>query len=120
MANEITVSASLRVTNGNLNESISTGTLQFTQAASGGPTPGYVTIGTSEESFTFPELTTEGWCYLKNIDSTNYVQWGFSTGVYGGRLEANEFALFRLEPSVTLYMKANTANCKCIVKAFED
>ena len=74
MANEITVTASLRVNNGNLSESISTGTLQFTQAAAGGPTPGYVSIGTSEESFTLPKLTTKRLVYMKNINTTNNME----------------------------------------------
>lgn len=120
MANEITVSATLRVVNGNLNETISTGSLQFTQAAVGGPVPGYQTIGTSEETASFSELGTLGWLYMKNLDATNYIRWGFATGVYGGRLEPNEVALFRLNPGTTLYLIANTAACKCQIKAFED
>ena len=101
MADEITVSARL-------------------QAVEGGPTPGYVTIGTSEESEAFSELSTEGWLLMENLDDTNYVEWGFSTGVYGGRLEAGEAALFRLNPSSTLYLRANTAACKMLIYALED
>lgn len=121
MANEITVQTSLKVTNGNakalgldaLNQS-------FDQAAEGGPTPGYVSIGTLEESHSFGELSTLGWMIMQNNDSTNYVQWGFTTGDYGGRLEPGERAVFRLEPGATLYLKANTAACKMIIYAFED
>lgn len=122
MADEIAVSASLRVKDatGNyyIDEVIRTKT--FDQAAVGGPTPGYLTIGTSEESEAFSELSTEGWVLLKNLDATNYVQWGFATTAYGGRLEPGEFALFRLEPSTTLYLKANTAACKVLVMGVED
>lgn len=120
MANEITVQTLLRVVNGNLSESIASGALSLTQTAVGGPTPGYVTIGTTEESVSLSELSTLGWCYIQNLDTTNYVEWGFATGVYGGRLKASEIALFRLNPGASLYMKANTAACKVIVKAFEN
>lgn len=92
----------------------------FDQAALGGPTPGYVTIGTSEESEGFSELSTDGWVFMQNLDSTNYVQWGFATGAYGGRLEAGEIAMFRLEPTTTLYLKADTAACKMLIFGMED
>jgi hypothetical protein len=120
MANEITVSAGIRVLNGNSDFSQPSKTKSFDQAAIGGPTPGAISVGTSEESTAFPELTTEGWLYLQNNDATNYVQWGFATGVYGGRLKAGEFALFRMEPGLTLYLKANTAACNVLVYGFEN
>lgn len=120
MANEITVQATLKVVNGNLNEICASGGLSFTQAAVGGPTPGYLTIGTSEESTAFAELSTLGWLYMQNLDATNYVEWGFATGVYGGRMEAGEIAVFRLNPASTLYLKANTSACKVLIKAFQD
>jgi len=120
MANEITVTGKIAVTNGNLKYASSKGAVSVTQTASGGPTPGYVTIGTSEESQAFSELGTLGWVMMENLDATNYVEWGFATTVYGGRIEAGEFALFRLNPSTTLYLKANTAACKMLINALED
>lgn len=121
MANEISISARLRVANGNLNFDYQTGNLLFDQTAAGGPTPGFLTIGTTEESVAFGELSTLGWLLMRNIDATNYVQWGFATGAYGGRMEAGEPAgPFRLEPGSTLYLKANAAACKVLVYALED
>lgn len=120
MADEITITAGLRVSNGNLKFARNFGSETFDQAAIGGPTPGYITVGTVEESVAFGELSTVGWVFIENLDDTNYVQWGFASGVYGGRLEAGEPALFRLEPSTTLYLKANTADCKVNVYALED
>jgi hypothetical protein len=120
MANEITVTSGIRVTNGNSSFAQAAKTKSFDQAAIGGPTPGAISVGTSEESTAFPELTTEGWLYMQNNDATNYVQWGFSTGVYGGRLKAGESALFRMEPGLTLYLKANTAACNVLVAGFEN
>lgn len=120
MANELTVSARLKVANGNLLFDFNPGSKSYDQSTIGGPTPGMVSVGTSEESQAFAELSTVGWCALQNLDATNYVEWGFSTGVYGGRLEPGEMALFRLNPSTTLYLKANTAACKVLVNAMED
>lgn len=120
MANEITVRSQLKVVNGNLDFSYDSGSLSFDQAAASGPTPGYVTIGTTEESIAFGELATLGWLVMRNLDATNYVEWGFATTVYGGRLEAGEVALFRLNPGTTLYLRANTAACKMLVYGIGD
>ncbi len=119
MANEITVSSRLRVVNGSLQFDTGNINLSLDQSAVGGPVPGYWIVGTTEESTTFPDLTTEGWLWMQNLDTANYVQWGFSTGVYGGRLKAGRFALIECEPGLTLYMKANTAACKVVVYCME-
>jgi len=120
MANEISVSFSMRVVNGTMVETIQPGTRSITQTAIGGPTPGYITVGASEESLTFSELSTLGLLYMENLDTTNYIEFGGSTGVYLGRLKPGEPNQFRLNPGATLFLKANTAACKCIVKAFEN
>lgn len=78
-------------------------------------------IGTTEETITFTDITTNGWCAMVNLDTTNYVEWGFSTGVYGGRLRALESAgPFRVNAGATLYLKANTAACRVRVIMYED
>jgi len=69
-------------------------------------------IGTTEESITFTDISVNGWVKLVNEDATNYVQVGFSTGVYGIRLKPGFFAEFFLEPGATIYLKANTAACR--------
>jgi hypothetical protein len=120
MANEISVTSGIEVNKGNLIFKQASRTATFDMTGSGGPTPGCISVGTSEESTTFPELTTEGWLWMKNLDATNYVQWGFSTTVYGGRMKAGETAgPFRMEPGLTLYLKANTAACNVAVYGFE-
>jgi len=120
MADEVKVTAKIKVTNGNYISKIVPTEHSFDQAAAGAYDV-VNNIGTTEESIgTFGDLTTEGWCYIRNLDATNYVQVGFSTTVYGIRLEAGEMALFRCEPSLTLYLKANTAACDVRVVVFED
>lgn len=121
MANEVVISSRLKLTNGILVFDYNIGSKSFDQSVASGPTPGFVTIGTTEESYTFGELATLGWFIMRNLDPTNYVEWGFSTGVYGGKMKPNEPAgPFRLKPGTTLYLKANTAACKCHLYAIND
>lgn len=119
MAGEIRINLQFNVDKGEFSDSFSVLNKAFDQAAIGGGTPGYVTIGTTEESVQFTELGTEGWIILKNLDTTNYVQWGFATTVYGGRIAPASFAIFQAEPNLTLYLKANTAACKMQIKGYE-
>jgi len=122
MADEIRGSVALNVTNGSFlfNKNIS---FNFDQAAIGGGNPGTVDVGTSEEVIALGDITTEGWCIIQNLDTTNYVDWGPTSGgsmVQVGRLEAGEFACLRLYPGLTLRMQANTSACKVEINVFED
>lgn len=119
MANEITIQAYIKVQNGNLRDEFNVGSKSINQTGVGGPTPGYVTIGTTEETVSFGELSTRGYCIIQNLDATNYIEFGGSTGVYMCRLKAGEFALLRLN-NTNLFMQANTAACKVLIKAYED
>lgn len=124
MANEINITSKIGVTGASASDfSLPSfgGSYQVDQTAGGGGTPGFVNIGTTEESFTFPELTTLGFLWIFNHDATNFIKWGFSTGVYGGRVNPLEPAgPFRLEPGTTLYTIANTAACKAFILALEN
>lgn len=120
MADEIRITASMSVENGNLSFSQNYGSKSYDQASIGGPTPGMVEIGIVEESQSFAELTTPGWVTIQNLDDTNFVEWGFSTGVYGGKLLAGDTAgPFRLNSAATLYLKADTASCRVVINALE-
>jgi hypothetical protein len=120
MADEITVKPYLKLLKGNHSETIAPTAYTVDQTGIGA-WKSVQNIGTSEESIgTFGDVTTEGWCYMRNLDTTNYVQIGFSTAVYGIRLEAGETAQFRCEPSLTMYLKANTAACEVEIFVAED
>ena len=68
-------------------------------------------IGTSEEEVAQgADLGTPGYVLLKNLDTTNYIEVGSTTGVYDIKLKAGEIALYR-HNSATIYAKANTAEC---------
>ena len=123
MANEITITLAMERRHAtNLSDTHTFPNLrkQYTQTGVGQDDRKH-SIGTTEESITLTDVTTNGFVLLHNLDTTNYVQWGFATGVYGGRLKAGETAgPFRLEPGATLYLKANTAACRVRVIAYED
>lgn len=118
MADEITIGTFIRVVNGNMKDEFSIGNYSVDQVAMGGPTPGYFTLGLSEETISFAELATKGYCLIQNLDATNFIKWGFATTVYGGKLLPGESALFRLN-NTSLYMIADTAACKVLVKGYE-
>jgi hypothetical protein len=116
MANEGRVTVSMSATGG-----VSTGELTktFDWGVSQGDAKLLPSIGTTEETVTFTDIGTNGQIVLQNKDATNYVQVGFSTGVYGIRLKPGTGGgipvAFTLEPGATLYMKANTAACRVSV-----
>ena len=120
MANEITLTQRLQLANGALLDDNNPGRVQITQTTKT-LYKAVVTIGTTEESVTYAELTTPGVCYLTNLDTTNYVQWGVATTVYTGRLKASDIpACFRLDnAATTLYLKANTAACKVLITVYD-
>jgi hypothetical protein len=116
VANEITLTQRLQLSNGLLIEDINPPRISINQTTQT-LYKNVVSIGTTEESVTYPELTTPGVCYIKNLDTTNYVQWGTATTVYSGRLLGTDIpACFRLDnAATTLYLKANTAACKVLI-----
>lgn len=66
------------------------------------------TIGTTEETVVFTDMLVNGCLFLHNMDVTNYVEIGTTTGDYPIKLKAGEFAFIRLNVGKTLYAKANT------------
>ena len=68
-------------------------------------------IGTSEEEVVQgADIGTPGYVLVKNLDATNYVEIGSTTGVYDIKLLAGEVSLWH-HNSATIYAKANTAEC---------
>lgn len=122
MADEITIQSGIAVSKGNLIvPNYNTTRYRLDMTGSGGPSPGFFTVGLTEESLTFPELAVLGFLHMLNLDATNFVRWGFSTGVYGGRINAGEpSGPFRLNPGATLYIIADTAPVDCLINCFEN
>lgn len=116
MALEIGASISFSLANGSLVGSFAPGSFTDDQA-----TPGWMQFNravtqAAELDISFPDIVTNGWVVIKNLDSTNYVKYGpKSAGVMVefGRIKAGKSAMFFLAPGVTLRMVANTADCRC-------
>ena len=123
MANEIIVTSSLQVTNGNMAfPKVGSTEQTINQSTLGGCGPGFLSIGTSIESVTVTDVSNKGWTYIKNLDATNYIEYGPESGTTMatfGRLLAGEACVLRLSPAITLQMQANTAACKVQIHCFE-
>lgn len=119
MANEIQLITELTLENGNVELDFRPETVQIDQASAR-----YINrvddIGTSEETLSFGDITTKGLVAFKNLDSTNYVSWGFTTGNLHARLNAGETAVFRMDNAGSIIMQANTATCKVQVVLLEN
>ena len=78
-------------------------------------------IGTTEESLSVgPDVGAPYAVELVNLDSTNYIEFGFSTGTYVSRIPAGQSMLIPYVASgVTVYLKANTAACNILTTATE-
>ena len=116
MANEITVTAGLRVLNGNLSFNTNAGAQQADQTTARGGGPGTVTVGTTQESIAFGDISP-GYVFMQNLDDTNFVKFGTVTGDLGGKLSPGMTAVFEMVSGETLYVIADTADCDVLVVA---
>ncbi len=113
MADEIKVNVSIHAENGEYKESFTR--QMVVDQTTLGTASGIQTIGTSEEDVATGDVSTPGITTLHNLDATNFVDYGMSdagTMKALGRLKPGEFAMFRLKPSTTLRMVADTAPVK--------
>ena len=77
-------------------------------------------IGTSEEEVAQgTDLGTPGYMFCKNLDATNYIEIGVTTGVYTVKLKAKEFACFRVA-GATILAKATGGACNLEYLLIED
>ncbi len=115
MSNEITVNASLSATKGNLVISQPfSGSFNLTTSnpAAAGVA---ISIATTSAGVAIPlgSVSTLGWAWLKNLDTTNFLQVGVQvSGTFYPLIKMlpGEVSLFRLGTS-TPYARADTAAC---------
>lgn len=123
MAGEIKVTAALECTKGNFKLPKFGGQQQsINQTGTGGGVPGMVEATTAGVDVSTTGLTNIGWCYIKNIDATNFMEWGPKvTGTFHpiGKLLPGEEITFRLSPGKTLHVKGDTATVETIVQILE-
>lgn len=114
MANEITLTMSLSITNGSFKETFNPGQKRITQTTLGG-NAGIWVVGTTTEAMPAGDVSNKGLVCLLNTDATNFVTLYATTGGNGrefGRINAGEPQIFRMSPSKTLVAKADTAPVK--------
>jgi len=118
MANELSVTAKLSFSKANSKvsradtESVDVTGSEFTHQVQ--------VVGTTEEEIAQgADVGTPGYVWAKNLDATNYVEIGSTTGVYDIKVKAGEIALWR-HNSATLYGKANTSAVRLEYIIIED
>jgi len=110
MANEITTINTLTVSSGNVGSTRTLNKTDIAQSAAGLDFQ-LLQVTTGAISLSPVGITTEGHLWMRNLDSTNYVDWGIASN-HIGRMQAGEAVSFRLKPGATLNLQANTATCE--------
>ena len=112
MANELTVSLSLSVANGNHRETFSVSGLKVDQAAQGSA-GGIVAIGTAVETLTLGDVTSAGYSGFRNMSTATSGTAYVALGRYDGtnlhefcQLKRGDAAVLRLTPTINLGAKA--------------
>ncbi len=76
-------------------------------------------VGTSNEALLLGDVVPTGWMFVKNLDSTNFVEVFLdnANAELAAKLLPGEFCL--LKPGAAIYARADTAGCDCQVIAIE-
>lgn len=125
MANEATIRSSLTIKKGNIDFASRPGSFQADVSGTNGPTPGAIAVATAGTDVDLSELTTPGLINIKNLDTTNFLEFGIWDGATFhelGEVQAGEDYTFRLSrnfTSTSLRLKADTAAVKAVVSCFE-
>ncbi len=140
MANEAQIRLSLQIRQGQGVYQSQPSSFTADVLAFKGPTPGVVLIDTGGVDIDLSQLTQPGFCWMQNLDDTNYVEYGIydpETVVFTplGELRPGEINLIRLSrnfgeeyagvgtgttaPTNRLRFKANSASVLVRVEAFE-
>lgn len=121
MSGEIKINLKVSLENGFIKDSFNPGQVSIDQATAG--RGGYVQeIGTAEEVLNFGDVATEGLFILRNVDATNFIEYGPESAgsmVAMGKLLPGEWGLTRLKPGVIVRAKADTAPAKLDVRIYE-
>ena len=99
MANEISLALSLRVSNGNADESFSATGLRFDQSTQGSA-GGIIEIGTSAETIALGDVTTAGFAAFRNLSTATAGTAYIAIGSYDGTNIQELAALRRGQPAV--------------------
>lgn len=115
MADEITVTDSASIVNGDFRDTLDFGGTYRIDQTTAGSASGTRSIGTSAENLVMTDITTPGILYVRNLDDTNFVEVGVdNTGfvAMAKLLPDDPPARFRVADSTTIQLKADTATCQ--------
>lgn len=126
-ANEINLSAGLRVQNGFLDDQRRVSSFSADQATAGS-VAGVQLIGTNEAAVTYGSIVTPGWAYFRNIEavSTNVVTitlgvMDLSTNFVAiAEMQNGEPAMFRIATNTIIYAKSDTEGSRLDKLILED
>lgn len=138
MADEALVRCSLQITKGNLKYRPRVNAFNVDVDGSKGPSPGFFLVSTTGQPVDLSQFTTPGLVKIRNVDDTNYVEWGLNDGTTFrpvGEILPGEEYVFRFSRNLgetedvpgtgstggveSFYMRANTAAVGVEVDAFE-
>jgi hypothetical protein len=105
MANEVNVAFSLRVKNGNADESFSVSGAQFNQSTQGS-VGGIVQIGTAVETIALGDVTSAGYAAFRNLSTATSGTAYIALGAYVGT-NLHEFVSLRRGQPAMLPLTAN-------------
>lgn len=105
MANEISLAVSLRVKNGNADESFAVSGAQFDQATQGS-VGGIVQIGTATETLAIGDVSSAGYAAFRNLSTATAGTAYIAIGSYDGTNIQELVALRRGQPAL-LPLRAN-------------
>jgi len=119
MANEITITTSVKCANGSLSETWQPGTLQVDQATA--RVDGRVqAIGTSAETLDIgSDLATAGYAFVQNLDATNFVELGPTAVAMLLKLKPGEHQIVRFT-TTTIHAIADTAPVDLLFRVLAD
>lgn len=123
MANEIKATINVNVTNGNFKDLTQPGTINIDQSVVGQAAGVLNVDSTTPEAIPVTDLTTYGIVYLRNLDATNPIVVGSSTGRNLFRLKAGEPFFGRFEPGARPHVHCSSTggtNLNLLYKVFDD
>ena len=107
MASELSITGRFYYSKGGAIIDRQTGTTQFDISGTEIKT-GVVSIATSDTTVTIP--SAPGYCYVKNLDATNFIQVGPDATNWFLKLKAGQWSIFPIN-GTALHAKADTSAC---------
>lgn len=122
MADEIKLTIKSKTENGGYKSEWSFGQINIDQSAVGAAS-GVQSVATSAEDLVVGDVSTPGYLFLYNLDSTNFVEVGKTVSASFEelvKLQPGEMCCFRVADSTTIRLQADTAACKVQYLLLED